>query len=124
MADGASSGLSHSGNADVSVFESVQEVQVSTSSFSAQYGQGGVIMNQISKGGTNRFHGSLYEYFQNDFLNARSFFQTSTPYLRYHNFGGSIGGPIWKDKLFFFFISDDTTSCRVDNVKSSAKAFP
>lgn len=106
MADGASSGLSHSGNADVSVFESVQEVQVSTSSFSAQYGQGGVIMNQISKGGTNKFHGSLYEYAQNDFFNARSYFQNSTPYQRYHNFGGSIGGPVIKDKAFFYFNFD------------------
>lgn len=106
LADGASSGLSHSGNADVSVFETVQEVNVSTSSFSAQYGQGGVIMNQISKGGTNKFHGSLYEYAQNDFFNAKSYFQTTKPYLRYHNFGGSIGGPVLKDKAFFYFNAD------------------
>jgi hypothetical protein len=106
MADGASSSLSHSGNADVSVFESVQEVQVSTSAFSAQYGQGGVIMNQISKGGTNQFHGSVYEYAQNDFLNARSFFQTSKGYSRFHNFGGSVGGPILKNRAFFYFNAD------------------
>ena len=65
-----SSTLSHSQNADVSIFETVAELQVNTSAFSAQYGIGGVIFNQISKGGTNRFHGSLYEYFQTDKFNA------------------------------------------------------
>jgi hypothetical protein len=104
--DGASSALSHSGNADVSIFESVQEVQVETSSFSAQYGIGGAIFNQISKSGTNKWHGSLYEYVQNDAFNARSYFQTTKPYLRFHNFGGAVSGPILKDKLFFYFNYD------------------
>lgn len=117
LADGASSALSHSGNADVSTFETVQEVQVNTSAFSAQYGTGGVIMNQISKGGSSTFHGALYEYFQNDALNARSFYQTTKPYRRYHDFGGSIGGPVWlpqslggKNRLFFYFNYDRTIS--------------
>ena len=111
--DGASSALSHSGNADVSVFETVQEVQINTSAFSAQYGIGGAVFNQISKGGSNKFHGSLYEYAQNDFFNARSYFQASSPYLRFHNFGGSVGGPAsiphvfnGHDKAFFYFNFD------------------
>jgi len=111
--DGASSALSHSGNADVSVFETVQEVQISTSAFSAQYGIGGVAFNQISKGGSNKFHGSLYEYAQNDFFNARSYFQSTAPYLRFHNFGGSFSGPVTipklysgKDRAFFYFNFD------------------
>jgi hypothetical protein len=104
--DGASSALSHSGNADVSVFETVQEVQISTSAFSAQYGVGGAVFNQISKGGTNQWHGSLYEYAQNDFLNARSYFQKSAPYTRFHNFGGSVGGPVLRNKAFFYFNYD------------------
>ena len=108
LADGATSTLSHSANADVSVFETVQELQVSTSSFSAQYGIGGLIYNQISKGGTNRFHGSLYEYWQNDALNARSYFQKAAPFLRYNNFGGSVGGPILRNKMFFYFNYDKT----------------
>lgn len=115
LADGATSTLSHSGNADVAVFETLQEVQTSTSAFSAQYGVGGVVFNQISKGGTNTYHGSLYEYFQNEDLNARSYFQTSTPYQRFNNFGGSFGGYVplpssWggHDKLFFFFDYDRT----------------
>jgi hypothetical protein len=104
--DGASSALSHSGNADVSVFETVQEVQISTSAFSAQYGIGGAAFNQISKGGSNMWHGSLYEYAQNDYFNARSYFQTSAPYTRFHNFGGSVSGPILHDKAFFYFNYD------------------
>lgn len=108
--DGASSALSHSGNADVSIFESVQEVQVETSSFSAQYGIGGAIFNQISKSGSNQWHGSLYEYAQNDAFNARSYFQTTKPYLRFHNFGGAVSGPILKDKLFFYFNYDQVIS--------------
>lgn len=104
--DGSSSALSHSGNADVSVFETVQEVQISTSAFSAQYGVGGAVFNQISKGGSNQWHGSLYEYAQNDYLNARSYFQKSAPYTRFHNFGGSVGGPIIHNKAFFYFNYD------------------
>lgn len=113
LSDGASSTLSHSGNADVAIFETVQEVQASTSAFSAQYGVGGVVFNQITKGGSSKYHGSLYEYFQNEALNARSFFQASKPYLRFNNFGGSLGGPVLlphsmggRDKLFFFFDYD------------------
>ncbi len=118
LADGATSTLSHSSNADVSIFETVQEVQISTSSFSAQYGIGGAIFNQISKGGTNKFHGAAYEYFQNDALNAADYAFGKRPrhtnatgigaisQVRYNNFGGSIGGPVLKDKAFFYFNYD------------------
>jgi len=113
LSDGASTTLPHSANVDVSTFETVAEVQISTSSFSAQYGIGGAVFNQISKSGTNDFHGSAYEYFQNNYLNARSFFDDPTqgaPLLRYNNFGGSVGGPILKNKLFFYFNMDKITS--------------
>lgn len=108
LADGASTTLPHSANVDVSIFESISEVQINTSSFSAQYGIGGAVFNQISKGGTNDWHGSAYEYFQNNYLNARSFFDNSigAPKLRYDNFGGSVGGPIFKNKMFFYFNLD------------------
>ena len=102
LADGASSTLVQSTNADVSVFETVEEVQISTSAFSAQYGVGGIIMNQISKGGTSSFHGSLYEYFQNDALNAKGYQfggSFAVPHLRYNNYGGSLGGPLFKSFL-------------------------
>jgi len=108
MADGASTTLPHSANTDTSVLETMSELQVQTSTYSAQYGIGGVTMNQISKGGTNDWHGSVYEYFENDFLNARNFFDPTVPNLRYNNFGGAVGGPILKNKFFFFFDVDKT----------------
>jgi carboxypeptidase family protein len=115
LQDGGVVQLPVSNNVDNTLFEAVQEVQITTSSFSAEYGIGGAVFNQITKGGTNSFHGSGYEYWQNDMLNARPYFQTNkngvytpqkVPYLRYHEYGGSIGGPIIKNKLFFFFVTD------------------
>ncbi|WP_446743961.1 carboxypeptidase regulatory-like domain-containing protein [Silvibacterium acidisoli] len=109
LADGASTTLPSSSNSDVSILETVAELQVSTSAFSAQYGIGGVIFNQISKSGTNSFHGAAYEYFQNDALNAKNYGfgnDVSVNFLRYNNFGGSIGGPILKKRMFFYFNFD------------------
>ena len=115
LADGATVVLPVSGNVDNSVFESISEVQVTTSSFSAQYGIGGAVFNQISKSGSNTFHGSAYEYWQNDVLNASNFFpggngQPVKPSIRYNEWGGSVGGPIIKNKLFFFFVRDKITN--------------
>ena len=109
LADGAETTLPASANSDIYTQEVVQEVQVGKSAFSAQYGVGGILYNQISKGGGDHFHGSAYEYFQNDALNAYSYNFGGTPqkvFLRYNNFGGSIGGPILKRKLFFYFNFD------------------
>jgi hypothetical protein len=123
LADGASTTLSHSQNANPAVFETVSELQINTSNFSAQYGVGGVIFNQITKGGTNSFHGSAYDYFQNDALTAYPYeFGASPaslgpiPFLRYNNFGFSVGGPILKKKMFFYFDYDQI----VDHGNSSA----
>ena len=109
LADGASTTLSHSQNANPEVFETVSELQVSLSSFSAQYGIGGMIINQISKGGENHFHGAAYDYLQNNFLNATPYSFNSpvtVPFLRYNNFGGSVGGPVIRKKAFFYFNYD------------------
>jgi hypothetical protein len=73
LSDGSSTTLGTSLNSDVNTFETVQEVQISTSSFSAQYGIGGIIFNQISKGGTSQFHGSVYDYFQSSEFNANTY---------------------------------------------------
>ncbi|WP_158749517.1 carboxypeptidase-like regulatory domain-containing protein [Acidobacterium sp. S8] len=111
LADGATTTLPMSQNSDVNVFETVSEVKISNSAFSAQYGIGGIIFNQISKGGSNQWHGVGYEYFQNDAMNANpyAFGQKSTvPFLRYNNFGGSVSGPIWRNRLFFYFNYDKT----------------
>jgi len=83
------------------------EFRVQTSSNSAEYGRyaGGVI-NVASKTGTNQYHGSTYEYLRNRVLNANSFFananNTGKPAFTQNQFGGTVGGPIKKDKLFFF----------------------
>jgi hypothetical protein len=114
LADGATSTLPASQNANPAVFDDLAEVQVSLSSFSAQYGVGGMIINQITKGGTSNFHGTAYEYFDNDGLNAAPFefdvAQTRKqviPRLRYDDYGGTIGGPVaipmFRRKAFFFF---------------------
>ena len=116
LQDGGVVQLPVSNNVDNTVFEAVQEVQITTSSFSSEYGIGGAVFNQITKSGSNRFHGSAYEYWQNNILNAHPYFQVPggptgfeaapVPYLRYDQWGGSIGGPILKNKLFFYFVRD------------------
>jgi hypothetical protein len=109
LADGAETTLPASANSDITVQEDIQEVQTSSSAFSAQYGVGGILYNQISKGGSNRFHGSAYEYFQNTALNANNYAfgaNTPTPIIHFHEFGGTVGGPIIKNKFFFFFNYD------------------
>lgn len=110
LADGASVTLPDSQNANPTVFEDVEELQVSLSSFSAQFGVGGLIVNQITKGGGSKFHGSAYEYFQNDDLNAANFGfggKNSVPRLRFDDYGGTVSGPIkvlgLGKKAFFFF---------------------
>ena len=112
LADGATTTLPMSQNSDVTVFETTAEVKVSTSAFSAQYGVGNVIYNQITKSGTSQFHGAGYEYFQNDALNAAPYefgaANPTIPPLRYNNFGFAVGGPILKHKMFFYFDFDKT----------------
>src|SRR5262245_50946140 len=87
--------------------EAIQEVNVSKGVISAEIGRAfSGNINLISKGGTNTFHGSLFENWQNDVLNARNALLAPTarkPPIRFNQFGGSVGGPIIKDKAFFFF---------------------
>ena len=84
--------------------ETIREFRVEANAYSAEYGRssGGQI-NAVSKSGTNDFHGSLYEFHRNDNFDARNFFDpTDNPEFKRNQFGGSIGGPVRKDKLFFF----------------------
>ncbi|HEU4796765.1 MAG TPA: carboxypeptidase regulatory-like domain-containing protein [Pyrinomonadaceae bacterium] len=81
----------------------IQEVKIQTSNFSAEYGRNsGAQVSLVTRSGGNDFHGSAFEYLRNDKLDARSFFAPVRPALRFNNFGYSFGGPIFKDKLFFF----------------------
>jgi hypothetical protein len=89
--------------------EGIREYRVVTNSFSAEYGMTmGSQMLIVSKNGTNRFHGSLFEYLRNSALDARNFFDYTSPrrlpaFTR-NNFGGSFGGPIKKDSTFFHLV--------------------
>jgi len=88
--------------------EAIQEFKASGSAFAAEYGRAsGGVLNITTKSGTNEFHGTLFEFFRNDKLDANSFFSNrsglSKPPLRWNQFGGNLGGPVRRDKLFFFF---------------------
>ena len=86
----------------------VAEFAVIQNNFSAEFENGTSVLNMITKSGSNQFHGSLFEFLQNDKLNARNFFAKNNPPLRYNQFGGTIGGPVIHDKLFFFFSYQNT----------------
>lgn len=83
--------------------EAIQAVDVSTSAFDPEFGRaGGAAVNVIMKSGTNDFHGSLFEYHNDSDLQARNYFASSVPHAVHNQFGGSVGGRIIKNKLFFF----------------------
>jgi hypothetical protein len=83
--------------------EAIQTVDVSTSNFEAELGRAsGANTNVILKSGGNQLHGGAYEFLRNSSLNARNFFDASVGHLAYNYFGGNIGGPIKKNRLFFF----------------------
>ena len=91
-------------------YESVEEFKVQNTLFPAEYGRGLGVLNFTLRSGTNQFHGGLFEFFRNDKLDARPFFARVRPIVRYNEFGGSFGGPVWipkvyngKDKTFFNF---------------------
>jgi hypothetical protein len=83
--------------------DSVAEFRLITNSFSAEYGKfTGSVMNTVTKSGTNSFHGTLFEFYRNQKLDAINYFDSTKAELKRHQFGGVLGGPIWKDKLFTF----------------------
>ncbi len=87
----------------LSSIDSIQEFKVLTYNYSAEWGtRGGPTVLVTTKSGSNQFHGSLFEFFRNTDLDARSFFATSTEKFNLNQFGASLGGPIKKDKVFFF----------------------
>ncbi|HTF45678.1 MAG TPA: carboxypeptidase regulatory-like domain-containing protein [Terriglobales bacterium] len=83
--------------------DSIAEFRLLTNSFSAEYGKfTGAVMNTVTKSGTNAIHGTLFEFYRNQGLDAINYFDPSKAALKQHQFGGVVGGPIWRDKLFFF----------------------
>jgi hypothetical protein len=96
--------------------DAVEEMRVQQNQFSAEYGQGiGGVVNYITKSGTNQFHTSLFEYFRNEKLDSRNYFNTlpaQKPSYRLNQFGGTFGGPILRDRLFFFINLEDVRQRR------------
>ena len=87
--------------------DAIQEFKVATSGFSAEYGRSGAaVLNATVKSGTNQFHGDVWEFFRNDKLDAADYFEDANGIpkgeLRQNQFGGTIGGPVIKNKIFFF----------------------
>jgi hypothetical protein len=84
--------------------DAIAEFSIQTNTYSAQFGGSGAAINAVTKSGTNAFHGTLFEYLRNSDLDARAFYDPAQiPAFHRNQFGGSIGGPIVKNKLFFFF---------------------
>ena len=87
------------------IVEAIDEITVQTNNYTAEAGRtAGGVVSIVTRAGTNQFHGTAYEFFRNDIFDARNVLQTtgSKPELRQNQFGGSIGGPIYKNRTFFF----------------------
>ena len=116
-------------NTHVPVIDSLEEVQVQTSNYSARWGTtGGVVINAVTRSGTNSLHGSAYEFLRNDKLDARNFFSPTAVPLKQNQFGFTIGGPVVIPKVYngrnrtFFFWSEDWRKRR--NASTSLTATP
>jgi outer membrane receptor protein involved in Fe transport len=83
--------------------DALEEFTVQTSNFSAEYGRNmGAVINAVTKSGTNRFRGSAYDFVRNDAMDSKQFFAVQKGQLRRSQYGGTIGGPINRDQMFFF----------------------
>src|SRR5712671_2410130 len=99
--------------------DSVEEFRLITNSFDAEYGKfSGAVMNAITKSGTNGFHGDVFEFLRNDKFDAKNYFFSGKSELRRNQFGYAAGGPIWKNKLFWF--SDYQGTREVSGAEASA----
>ena len=88
----------------VPAVDDVQEFKIQTNAFTSQYGwSSGNVINVVTKSGTNRFHGDVYDFLRNSALDAKNYFNTGAePLFHRQQFGATVGGPIWKDKTYFF----------------------
>jgi hypothetical protein len=101
--------------------DALAEFSVQTNNFDARYGgAGGAIVNIVTKSGTDQLHGSAFEYVRNGDLNARNFFAAQHDALKRNQFGGTLGGPILKNRLFYFASYQGTT---INNVSYGNTAF-
>lgn len=103
--------------------DAIQEFTVVTSNATSDYGRtSGGVVSAVTREGTNHFHGSAYEFIRNSALDAKNYFSTTTAPFRRNQFGGTIGGPIYKNKAFFFFnyegLRQSRTTATIDTVPS------
>jgi len=83
--------------------DAIEEFRVISNTFDAEYGRNsGAVVNVVTKSGTNQWHGNVYEYFRNTILNSQGYFNTVKPQENQNQFGGTFGGPLRKDRTFFF----------------------
>jgi hypothetical protein len=87
--------------------DGLQEFTVQSANYSAEYAGAGALVQLSTRSGTNSIHGSAYEFLRNTVLNARNYFQQTVPPFKLNQFGGTVGGPIIKDRTFFFFAAED-----------------
>jgi hypothetical protein len=100
--------------------DAIQEFSFETNNYSAKFGgRGGGVMNAVTRGGANQFHGALFEFVRNSDFNARNFFSAGQDGLKRNQYGGTVGGPVRKDKTFFFF-SYQGTNLRQTALSNSA----
>ena len=88
--------------------DALEEFTVQSANYSAQYGGAGALIQLSTRSGANELHGSAFEFLRNTDLNARNFFSLTRPPYKLNQFGGTAGGPIRKNKTFFFFSAQDT----------------
>ena len=116
MLDGASAATNRAGSTlwaavNAPSLDAITEFAVETNGFKAEYGRaGGGLITFVSRSGTNRYHGSAFDFIRNNAFDARGFFNKTTPMYRQHDFGGTLGGPVripklynGRDRTFFFF---------------------
>lgn len=103
--DGVANNNPRAGDLNVNpAVDSVEEFKVQSGVMAAEFGYtAGGVVNMVTKSGTNNFHGSLYEFLRNDKLDARNAFANVKAPFRYNQFGGAVGGPVIKNKTFFFY---------------------
>lgn len=123
----------------VPMVDAVEEFKVETNGLKAEFGQtSGGVVNIVTKSGTNELHGSLYEFFRNDALDARNAFATQVasntgrikPILRYNQYGGTAGGPVWIPKVYdgrnrtFFFVGYEQWRFRNSEIRRATVPTP
>lgn len=111
LLDGVDTTEQHQGGTFIQTsIDAIQEISVTQSPYSAEFNRGGAFFNSTTKSGTNAYHGGVFEFFRNDYLDARNYFALTRQRLKRNQFGATFGGPITiphlyngKDRSFFFF---------------------